>query len=80
MKATSIDDEAANIVIIKVKDYFNHRYDRHGRSGMRLIVTYTDPDARTISFRGTGMYKVHFSHFDLARYIAKGSLRPFIIR
>ena len=74
--ARTVDDETTDIVIIKVEDYVNHRYDRLGRGGMRFIATYIDPDNSSISSRGIGTYRMYFSHFDLACYIEKEAFVP----
>lgn len=74
-KAKTVD-ENADIVIIKVEDYFDHRYDRLGRRGMRFIATYIDPNTRSISSRGIGTYRMYFSHFDLTLYMEKEAFVP----
>ena len=76
LKKAKTVDENADILIIKVEDYVDHRYDRLGRSGMRFRATYIDPDTRSISFRGIGTYRMYFSHSHLALYIEKKAFVP----
>lgn len=75
-KVKTVDYENAHMIIVKVEDYGNDRYDRLERSGMRFIATYIDPDTRSISSRGIGTYRMYFSHFDLACYIEKEAFVP----